>query len=185
MTADEDFRNPDEAFAHLFRTERAESGLSQEDVAKAMSARGYDFHQQTVYKIESGKRRVSVGEAVALADSINVHVNALLWKPEETFSLAEELRDQVAGLVDELDEAGVRLAAAGRRSAEALHSLAQMQPDDMAVITLPGGKTVSVVEGARRLLASDGVPRLISTYEAVSASISADLRSTAHIHGQL
>lgn len=187
MTSEHDYSNPDEAFADLFKAQRAQSGLSQEDVAKAMTGQGYDFHQQTIYKIESGKRRVSVGEAIALAAAIKVHVNTLMWQPaeEESFSLAEELRDEVAHLVDEVDHIGSRLEGLTRSTSRITGLLSQMEPDDGAVITLPGGRTVSITEGARRLLAPEGIPRLISAHDALDKAVGSDLRATAHIHDQL
>lgn len=40
-----------------------------------MNARGHDFRQQTVYKVETGNRRVTYGEAVDLAECLELTVN--------------------------------------------------------------------------------------------------------------
>lgn len=44
--------------------------MTQGKVAEEMTERGHSFSQQTVAKIETGSRRVSVGEAAELADII-------------------------------------------------------------------------------------------------------------------
>lgn len=54
------------------------SGLTQEAVTAEMVKRGFEFHQSTLYKIESGKRRVLIGEAVALAEVLGVPLESLI-----------------------------------------------------------------------------------------------------------
>lgn len=70
---------PDGEFAALLRTERLIAGLTQEQVVERMNALGYsNFHQATVFKIESGQRRVTVGEAYSLAKVLDVPLAHLL-----------------------------------------------------------------------------------------------------------
>lgn len=58
-------------------------GFTQEDLCQGMSARGFEFFQSTIHNIESGKRRVSIGEAVALAETLGVTLD-ILTNPEVT-----------------------------------------------------------------------------------------------------
>lgn len=63
---------PEDRFAANLRYARRHRGLSQEALAAAMAARGYRWHQATVYKVESGERRIQLGEAVAVATILAV-----------------------------------------------------------------------------------------------------------------
>lgn len=73
----EDDASPDLVFARQFKAERERTGMTQDEVAREMVKRGHDFHQQTVYKLENSRRKVSIGEAVDLADTLGVPVDAL------------------------------------------------------------------------------------------------------------
>ena len=87
------FESRDEAFSALLRGERERKGLTQEELADAVSRAGYDFHQQTVYKIESGRRKVSVGEALAIATVLGVGIEALTNRaPDSPESLSREVQ---------------------------------------------------------------------------------------------
>lgn len=52
-------------------------GLTQEQLATAMTLQGYSWHASTVYKVVNGKRKVSLGEAMALARVLEVSLDAL------------------------------------------------------------------------------------------------------------
>lgn len=83
----------DEAFASSLRARREAKGLTQEDLAKHMASRGFDFHQQTIYKIEKGARRVTVGEAVSLAEAVGQPIEVLADRfPDSEESLAINMR---------------------------------------------------------------------------------------------
>jgi|SRR6185312_6452284 len=69
----------DERFAANIREERERQKVSQADVAKAMKERGWSWHPQTVQRAEVGHRKVSVGEAEALADILHTTVDRLTW----------------------------------------------------------------------------------------------------------
>ena len=87
------FPSSDAAFAASIRVSREAKGLTQEDLAKHMTMRGFDFHQQTIYKIEKGTRKVTVGEAVSLAEAVGVPVEALADQfPQSPESRANEVR---------------------------------------------------------------------------------------------
>jgi transcriptional regulator with XRE-family HTH domain len=71
------FAKSDDAFAAALRIARERAGITQAELADTMSKRSFDFHQQTIYKIEAGKRRVTIGEGLALADIVGVPIEDL------------------------------------------------------------------------------------------------------------
>lgn len=68
----------DEELGKRIEAARLALGMSQDDLAKHMTSRGYDFTRQTVYKIEKNKRRVLAAELVAFADVFGKPVVELL-----------------------------------------------------------------------------------------------------------
>lgn len=74
----------DETFGAAIREARERSRITQAQLAEEMKYRGFDFHQQTVYKIESGKRKVTVGEALALAELVEVPIEVLAARSEDS-----------------------------------------------------------------------------------------------------
>ena len=58
-------------------------GISQAALAKAMSERGWKWHQQTAYKVQNGKRGISFGEATDLARILAVSTDRLTWSGPE------------------------------------------------------------------------------------------------------
>ena len=69
----------DERFAANIREERGRQKLSQGELARRMAERGFPYYQQTVRRIEEGRRKVSVGEAKALADILGTTMDRLTW----------------------------------------------------------------------------------------------------------
>jgi len=68
----------DEEIAKRIKATREQHGISQDTLAQGVAARGHDFRQQTVYKIESNQRRVLASELVAIADALGVPAADLL-----------------------------------------------------------------------------------------------------------
>lgn len=54
------------------RAYREAAEVSQEELARRMTDRGYGFSRATVWKIEQNKRDVRLGEAVALTDALGL-----------------------------------------------------------------------------------------------------------------
>jgi transcriptional regulator with XRE-family HTH domain len=80
----------DQNIAANLRIYREKSNLSQEDVAAAMSDRGFAFSQTTVWKIESGQRPVKAIELVALADCLQLaSPMSLTYEPAVSRHLAQ------------------------------------------------------------------------------------------------
>ncbi len=69
----------DERFAANVREQRELKKLSQGELARRMAERGFPYYQQTVRRIEDGRRKVSVGEAAALAGILGTTVERLTW----------------------------------------------------------------------------------------------------------
>lgn len=67
----------DQRFAMNLRLARERAGLSQEDLAQRMAEWGHKFHQQTITRIENGRRKVSLGESIELAHAVGSTVEAL------------------------------------------------------------------------------------------------------------
>lgn len=67
----------DQKIGGALKRERENRNLTQEEVAKRMRDFGFDFRQTTIYKIETGRRGVSIGEALALARSVGIPLERL------------------------------------------------------------------------------------------------------------
>lgn len=73
----------DEHFAANLRSTREAMGITQAELAERMRDRGFGFHQATIYKIEKGERKVSIGEAMAIAGLFDIDVTDLAEAPTE------------------------------------------------------------------------------------------------------
>jgi transcriptional regulator with XRE-family HTH domain len=89
----------DSSFARGMKEIREQLGKSQQWLAEAMRSVGYDWHQSTVYKAENGSRKVTVGEAIAIADVLNVELDHLLSVPKRK---GQHLARMVWNSADEL-----------------------------------------------------------------------------------
>lgn len=70
--------NPvDASFGPSFKAARQAARLSQDAIVEAIAADGISLHPTAVGRIESGERKVTVGEAVALANAVGMSVDAL------------------------------------------------------------------------------------------------------------
>ncbi|RFA14511.1 hypothetical protein B7R22_09835 [Subtercola boreus] len=109
--ADEPKFSPvDRAFGRNVKRAREDSGLLQTDIASQMTARGHRYHQATVYKVESGQRKIPLGEAVDLADIVQRPLAELLAPTEQANDeravhlAAQTFADKVSTLIDASDE---------------------------------------------------------------------------------
>jgi transcriptional regulator with XRE-family HTH domain len=78
----------DEWVAWNIRLRREGLGWSQADLAKEMAALGWKYYPQTVHRVEQGQRKVTIGEAEALARLFGVTVDALTWPDMATHTAA-------------------------------------------------------------------------------------------------
>lgn len=64
-------------FALNMKAMREHRGIGQGRFAELMAERGYSWHQSTIPKVETGARAIRVGEAAAVADILDVPIEAL------------------------------------------------------------------------------------------------------------
>jgi RNA polymerase sigma factor (sigma-70 family) len=79
----------DEHLPENLRLRREELGWSQEELAQMMSRLGFAWHQSTVYKIESGVRRVSLREGMALTSVLQTTTFSLIGAPAHSREMRE------------------------------------------------------------------------------------------------
>ncbi len=72
----------DQVVGHNVQVLRQAAGKSQTELAEAMQAMGWAFHQQTVLKIEKGSRPLKLAEALSIAAVLEVPVDRLWAEPE-------------------------------------------------------------------------------------------------------
>ena len=109
--------------ASNLRALRERKGISQPALAEAMTERGFQWHQQTVGRIEAGQQRPKWDEAVALSAILGVPLDRFTWPPAEAnaadalYMAAERVRRQATDLTN---------------SVGALLSAIQAQPDGLS-----------------------------------------------------
>ncbi|WP_238384592.1 helix-turn-helix transcriptional regulator [Segeticoccus rhizosphaerae] len=64
-------------FAGSVNRLRERKGWTQTDLAREMKERGFPFHQQTIQRIEDGKRPVRLDEAYALAELLDSEIDSM------------------------------------------------------------------------------------------------------------
>lgn len=70
---DEKYVEADRLAAELLHQARQQRGLTQVDVADEMAQRGFRWSQPTVARVENGRRRLSLSEARALMDILELN----------------------------------------------------------------------------------------------------------------
>lgn len=114
--------------------------MSQEQVAGAMAARGYSWHQATVYKVENGGRQIQLSEADALAQVFKVPLAQLVGSTSEATEVArlvrraQDLRIRRHELIDARAlwmEARERLSAVAENRPQALSALPDHEQFDI------------------------------------------------------
>jgi transcriptional regulator with XRE-family HTH domain len=77
-------------FATNLRTTRERKGMTQAQLAEAMTEHGIPgWRQQTVTRVENGHRRIWIGEAQALADILGTTMERLTWAQGEDRALTD------------------------------------------------------------------------------------------------
>jgi transcriptional regulator with XRE-family HTH domain len=70
-------------FGENIRKNRERKEMSQDALAARMTARGWQWHQSTVYKVEHGARRTEAFELHDLAEILGVPIGHLFCPPAE------------------------------------------------------------------------------------------------------
>ena len=84
--------------------------MSQDDLAREMAERGWQYYQSTVYKIEKGERKVDFWEATDLAEILKTSVDRFRWTSAEANETAM-VRSAAANLRGRWREAGHAVAS--------------------------------------------------------------------------
>lgn len=82
----------DQRLALNLRTLRESKVMSQATLAREMTRRGVQWHQQTVGRVEAGRQPVRVGEAVILAAILDVPLERLTSSTPESDAMERVLR---------------------------------------------------------------------------------------------
>ena len=117
-------------FVARFRRLRELLDLSQGEVADLASEMGPTMHQQTIAKIEGGKRLLRLDGADVLACVVGSTMEDLL-RPELTMSAAQ-LRRQRKAVAGEIERLEAEHVAAESVALEAEQRLRQVKADPMA-----------------------------------------------------
>lgn len=133
MTEPKTYAVTDETFGIAVREARERSRMTQAQLAEEMKYRGFDFHQQTVYRLESGKRKVTIGEALALAELVEVPVEVLAARNEDSIQRRVQalrfLAKQTVQYMEEVDSA----------AREALHKQQELKEAAIALDRITAG----------------------------------------------
>lgn len=78
----------EQRFSENLRRYREFRGMSQAALAEAMTARGWPWRQQTVARLESGRRMVRFGEAAAAAETLRISLDRFTWAGAEANEIA-------------------------------------------------------------------------------------------------
>ena len=73
VEVDQEYVEADRLAAELLREARQKRGLTQVDVADEMAQRGFRWSQPTVARVENRRRHLSLSEARALMDILELN----------------------------------------------------------------------------------------------------------------
>jgi transcriptional regulator with XRE-family HTH domain len=105
---------------------REHASISQVELARRMTERGWPWHQSTVYRVETGKQPVRFDEALDLADLLGVTLDRLTWAIGEAAE-EEVARHAIDGLRERMQQAAMaitwlRIAQSAAKSRAAIAS---------------------------------------------------------------
>ena len=133
---------------------RAERGWSQSEVARRMQASGYNWHQATVGRVESGKRPLRVNELVHLAAMFGVTPLRLIVpnvtpdRLSDDIKAVEDARSDIVGRLeearDQLEDASAPPAGADETYQRLLQDLEQL---DLRIAALRGLEDILAKQG--------------------------------------
>jgi transcriptional regulator with XRE-family HTH domain len=107
---------------------REVASVSQAELARRMTERGWPWHQSTVYRVESGRQPMRFEEAVDLADILDVTLDRLTWatgeagERERVDDAHNRLRDSMVEAVEAVSRFHAARTTAGRASHDAATS---------------------------------------------------------------
>jgi transcriptional regulator with XRE-family HTH domain len=145
---------PEEIAGRQLALLREERGWSQSEVARRMEASGYNWHQTTVGRIESGKRPLRLNELVHLAAMFGVSPIRLIVPNVTPDRLSDDIKaveDARSDIVGRLEEARDQLedASTSRSGVEETYQrlLQDIQQLDMRIAALRGLQDILAKQG--------------------------------------
>jgi transcriptional regulator with XRE-family HTH domain len=140
MTIEPDSADFNECVGSNVQRFRKAVGMSQTDLAQALTERGASFQQQTVLKVEKGSRPLKLDEAALIADILTVPMFDLLImrsnagelveaaielnKANETLRRLQARRDALTQQLEQLDEETAQAETAQREASERFEAAA-------------------------------------------------------------
>ena len=77
-------RSPNGHFRYQLAEARKARGFSQAQLAKRLTEIGYKMHETSIARIESGERRVSLDDAMAISLALGCQLAQLVAPPDAT-----------------------------------------------------------------------------------------------------
>ena len=111
MTGEGRRESANERLGANVRVLRERMDMSQAELARLMTERGWPWHQSTVYRVESGRQTVSFDEAVDLAAILQTSLDRFTWLQPE------------ASATEYVYAAGTRVVRSSEDVAVAVHML--------------------------------------------------------------
>lgn len=118
----------EETFVSIFKTRREQLELTQAAVAKRASESGLPFYQQTIQRIEDGKRPVRLNEALVLAAVVDLSLDEMIpfdgaseqtfTGKQDTYLHGEDLQDVVQQLQASYERIIVRSRLSAKNDSE-------------------------------------------------------------------
>lgn len=119
----------DDQFGARFLAVRKASGASQEAIVERIERDGVKLHVTAIGKIERGERRVTVGEAVALARCFDLTIDQMLGL-EGALDVSRTVLD--AARLSLTREIGAFYRAYAQHLAAAIAQIDELSPDETA-----------------------------------------------------
>lgn len=94
----------EEIFAVNLKALRTDRGMTQSELARHMSEKGFKWHQATVFKLENGERQIQLGELREISTLFNVALDRLVEGTDRIAELSKLRQD-----VDQLEKIRLRL----------------------------------------------------------------------------
>jgi transcriptional regulator with XRE-family HTH domain len=141
---------PEEIAGRLLASLREERGWSQAEVARRMEAYGYNWHQTTVGRIESGRRPLRLNEVVHVAAMFGVSPFQLLVPNVTPARLSEDIRASEEGrahVARQLEEARAELEKHSGAEERYQRLVRELERADMHLAALHGLEDILAKQG--------------------------------------
>ena len=152
--------SPEAVFSARLRDAREAAGMTQAELAALVSERhGIQLDPMTVLRMEKGRRRITLNEAVAVADVLGIRLFDLLLPvtammasahPDRRRKDAERLAGELEKLDGQLAQTEADTARSRAKAGELRRRRNEVQVELAALTMAPGFQAVGVDEITRR-----------------------------------